>query len=124
MNDKDFERIIDEAIDITVPDGLARRLEARIDLCASVEQRRRRLVRLSAGAVAAAVLIAAGIFITVESNPSQPVDTYTDPAEAALAAEYMLTYMSKELNKGINQASAVVGEFEKVNNTLDKYFNK
>ncbi|MDR1257824.1 MAG: hypothetical protein LBK65_00890 [Tannerellaceae bacterium] len=121
MNDEYFDRLLDEALNIPVPEGLAGRLEAQIDRYAAAARRRR--IRLVAG-VAASIILAAGIFINTDKQPSGPADTFSDPVEAAAAAERMLTFMSAQLNEGLHQVSEAGEKFEEANHTIDKYFNK
>jgi hypothetical protein len=125
MNDKDFDRLLDEALRIPIPEGLAERLENRIERLAAAEKKHtlRRRLRWVAG-VAAAVLLAAGIFMQTEGRPSVPADTFSNPEEAAEAAGHALAFMSAQMNNGLNRVSAAGQEFEKVNRTIEKHFNK
>jgi hypothetical protein len=124
MNDKDFNHLMDEALHIPIPEGLAERLEKQIDWYAAAEKKRRIRLRYWSTAAAAVALLAIGIFLQTGKRSHTPADTFANPAEAALAAEHALALMSTQLNKGLNQVSTAEQEFEKVNKTIDKYFNK
>ncbi|MDR2119014.1 MAG: hypothetical protein LBP25_05735 [Tannerellaceae bacterium] len=124
MNEKDFDRLLDEALHIPLPEGLANRLAGQIDRYAAEEKKRTRRRLFRAISAVAAVLLAAGIFLTTERTPRAPADTFADPAEAALAAEHALAFMSSQLNKGLNRVSAAGQEFERVNKTIEKHFKK
>jgi dTDP-4-dehydrorhamnose reductase len=123
MNEKDFDRLIDEALDIPVPEGLAGRLEKQIDRYAAAG-RKRRIRRFYWTTGAAAAILAAGLFLQTEKRLRAPADTYADPVEAALAAEQTLTFLSAQLNKGLHQAAGAGEEIEKVNKTIEKYLIK
>jgi hypothetical protein len=121
MNSKDFDRLMEEALHISVPEGLAGRLEKQIDALAAGEKKRKTR-RLSAiTGLAAAALLGIGIFLHTDRQPHTPADTFTDPAEAALAAEHALAFMSEQLNRGLEQASGAAQEFDKVNEILNKH---
>jgi hypothetical protein len=120
MNDNELDRLIDEALNIPLPPGLSGRLEQQIDLLAARERKRRaRFLLWTAGAAAA--MLALALLLPVEQRPIRPADTYTDPREAALAAEQALTFMSAQLNRGLAQVSTAGREFEKINQVLDKH---
>jgi hypothetical protein len=123
MNEKEFDRLIDEASHISLPEGLSSRLEAQIDEWAFEEkkQKRHRLIYWASG-VAAAAVICIGIFLA--PAPHHPADTYSDPEEAALAAAQALSLMSTQFNKGMAQVSTAKDEFEKVNEIINKHFNE
>ncbi|MDR2388362.1 MAG: DUF3379 domain-containing protein [Tannerellaceae bacterium] len=125
MNEKDFDRLLNEALNIPIPYGLAERLEKQIEQQAAAEKNRTphtiyyRLISL-----AAIVLLAIGIFLQINKQPHTPTDTFTDPVEATLAAEQALGFMSRQLNRGLDRITYAQQEFEKANKTLEKYFNK
>ncbi|MDH6305972.1 bacteriorhodopsin [Parabacteroides sp. PF5-5] len=127
MDDKEFDSMIDEALNIPVPEGLAERLEQHIDKLAENEkkQKRHRLTYWATSA-AAVILLTIGIFIgtDLQANQARMADTYTDPAEAAIAAEKVLAFMSTQLNKGLDQVENAGQEMEKVNQILDKHFKE
>jgi hypothetical protein len=124
MNDNELSRLLNEALHIPLPKGLSERLEGRIDQWASKEkkQNRRRLLYWATGA-AAAIALAVGIFFPAAPQRQQ-ADTYSDPHEAAIAAEQALAFMSAQLNKGLDQVSSAQEEIEKVNEILNKHFKE
>lgn len=124
MNDDEVDRLIDESLEIPIPEGLSERLEAHIDALAAGEKKRklRRLTHWATSA-AAVVLLCIGIFfgINKQSSQQQMADTFTDPKEAALVAEQALAFMSTQLNKGIGEVENAGQEIEKINQILDKH---
>lgn len=121
IDDKEIDALIEQALkeEQALPEGLSNRLSQSIDSWQQAEQhqrtkRRTLVVRLSSLAVAASLLL----LLFVKWNPSTPTeqeltasasiweDTYTDPNEAAAAAQEALRLLSKNLNKGMNMASA------------------
>lgn len=127
MDDKQIDELINKALceELELPEGLSERLELQIDTWAG--RRRRSLRYWLGGAVAAVLLLCVGIFTLEEEEGSgreQPLaDTYTDPHEAALAAQDALAFLSSNLNKGISQMQDVRQEIDKVNRILNKQFN-
>ncbi|MDR2497591.1 MAG: hypothetical protein LBD21_10750 [Tannerellaceae bacterium] len=106
MNESEFDKIMDDALKVDLPAGLAERLEAAVDERAS-RSRRLRLLMPAAG-LAASLLICAGILLSQRRAPMR--DTFDDPREAALAAEQMLTLVSREINLGLEQVASVERE--------------
>ena len=127
MDDKELDRMIDEALDIPIPKGLAERLEQHIDHMAANEKKRK-LHRFIywATSTAAVILLCIGIFMGIESpsNHNKLADTYTDPAEAAIAAEKALAFMSAQLNKGLEQVNEAGQKIENVNQIVYKHLSK
>ena len=134
MNDKQIDELINKVLreDQTLPEGLSERLEQQIDSWAAAEKKetvrsschRRSLYWLS-GAVAAILLLCVGIFGLTDLNTGkqQLADTYTNPQEAAIAAQKALAFMSSNLNKGIDQINDAQQELNKVNRILNKHLN-
>ena len=117
MDDKKIDELINKALqeEQALPEGLSRRLEQQIDAWASAEE---------SGAVAAILLCIAFFQYDVSSHtPDRPRDTYTNPEEAAVAAEKALLLLSQNLNKGISQVNDAEQEIDKVNNILNKHLN-
>ena len=119
MNDKNIDELINKALqeEQALPEGLSRRLEEQIDAWAATEEkktrsltRRRTLYWLSG--VAASILLCIRL-----------ADTYTNPKDAAVAAEKALLLLSHNLNKGISQVNDAGQEIDKVNNILNKHLN-
>lgn len=129
MNDKDFDKLIQEALrsEQELPEGLSERLEHNIDQLAADERtlkisiRKRRSIYWF-GSIAASLIVGVAIFFQVESRYTEPKDTFSDPREAAVAAQNALALLSTKLNKGLDQISAAGEEVHKVNAIVDKQF--
>jgi hypothetical protein len=127
MNDEEADRLIDESLEIPIPEGLSERLEAHIDALAAEEKKRKvRRFMYQATGIAAIALLCIGIFTgTGKQSPAlSAVDTFSDPEEAAVAAGQALAFMSAQLNKGIGKVEDAGQEIEKVNHLLDKHFKE
>lgn len=130
MDDKKIDELINKALqeEQALPEGLSRRLEKQIDTWASTEEkktrsltRRRTLYWLSG--VAATILLCIS-FLQYKSSyqaHDRLSDTYTNPKDAAAAAEKALLLLSQNLNKGISQVDNAGQEIDKVNNILNKH---
>lgn len=128
MNEKDLDKLMDDAIHIPIPEGLGERLEQQIDELAALEKKRslRRFI-VRAASAAAVVLLCVALFLKTDPlshRSPQLADTYTDPKEAAAAAEQALAFMSTQLNKGMDQVADAGQEIEKVNQILKKHFKE
>ena len=133
MDDKRLDEWIEKALqeDLALPEGLKERLEARIDRLAkeekSVSLPRRSSLRVRSlywiSGVAAAVLAAAFLIFSEPDRPAPTVaDTFTDPEEAAVVARHALAFMSKNLNKGLDEAREAGEEVAKINQIVNKHF--
>ena len=96
MNNKDFDRLMEEALHIPIPEGLAGRLEKRIDAYALREKRHKTRRFYGITGLAAVALLCVGIFLQTSLQRRQPADTFTDPAEAAAAAGQALAYYGRD----------------------------
>lgn len=131
MNDKEVDKLIREALrsEQELPDGLSDRLEQYIDQLAEEEKKkqkpplmkRRSMYWLSG--VAASFLL--GVIFFFQAEKAQPTikDTYSDPYEAAIAAQDALAFLSTQLNKGLDQVSEAKEEVDKVNDIVVKQLN-
>lgn len=132
MNDKQIDELINKALreDGELPEGLSGRLEQYIDNLAAKEQRqksplmRRQFIYLFGG-VAAAMLIGFVLFLQTDNFYNKPTtaDTFSDPQEAAIAANKALAFMSTQLNNGLDQVSDAEQEINKVNKIVNKQLN-
>lgn len=128
MNDKQIDELINKVLreDQTLPEGLSERLEQQIDAWAAAEKKetirssfRRRSLYWLSGAAAIA-LLCVGIFqFAASEKEHQLADTYTNPQEAAIAAQEALAFLSVNLNKGIEQVNEAQQEMNKVNEILN-----
>jgi hypothetical protein len=121
MNNKDFDRLVEEALDIPIPEGLAGRLEKQIDAYAARERIHKTRRFCGFAGLAAVILLCIGIFLQTGRQVHAPADTFVDPAEAAVAAGHALAFVSAQLNKGLEQVSGAEQKFEKVNEILNKH---
>lgn len=130
MDEKKIDELIRKALqeEQAFPEGLSRRLEEQIDAWAATEEKkarpqaRRRTLYWLSGA-AASILLCVGLFQYTPDRHDRLTDTYTNPREAAVAAEQALLLLSQNLNKGISQVDGAGQEIEKVNNILNKHLN-
>lgn len=140
MDDKRIDELINEALreDMALPDGLAERLERRLDSLASRADaeagaprvsiraregrspRRRFLYALSG---VAAALIGVVCYIGIESARPAKADTFTDPREAALVAQDALALLLRNLNKGLEQAREANREITRIQDIVNKHLN-
>lgn len=128
MNDKQIDELINKVLreDQTLPEGLSERLEQQIDAWAAAEKKetirssfRRHSLYWLSGAAAVA-LLCVGIFqFVAPEKEHQLADTYTNPQEAAIAAQEALAFLSINLNKGIEQVNEAQQEMNKVNEILN-----
>ena len=128
MNDKQIDELINKVLreDQTLPEGLSERLEQQIDAWAAAEKketirssfRQRSLYWLSGAAAVALLCIGIFQFVAPEKE-HQLADTYTNPQEAAIAAQEALAFLSVNLNKGIEQVNEAQREMNKVNEILN-----
>lgn len=132
MNDKKIDELIDRVLqeEQLLPEGLSRRLEQQIDAWAVVEKKRslrpihKRMLYGLCG-VAASILLCLALFqYGVPSHtPECFCDTYTNPQDAAVAAEKALLLLSQNLNKGLQQVDNAGQEIDKINTILNKHLN-
>jgi hypothetical protein len=120
MNDKDFDRLLAEAAQIRIPEGLGDRLEKQIDAWAAKEKKRKWRLYTPIAVVAACLCL--GWFLQTGSFQSSPCDTFSNPEEAALAAGKALAFMSEQFNKGMEHVAGAEKEIQKVNKVLYKHF--
>lgn len=132
MNDKQIDELINKVLreDQTLPEELSERLEQQIDTWSAAEKKetirssfRHRSLYWLSGAAAAIILLCVGIFGLTDLNTGKQelTDTYTNPQEAAIAAQEALAFMSVNLNKGIEQMNDAQQEINKVNRILNKH---
>jgi len=136
--DRDILIALNDSSEITLPEGISERLENAIDnhitetLITENEllhkkiplysKTRRFLIAVVSSA--AAILLCIGIFFVSENIQSTDmiVDTYTDPEEAAIAAEQALMLVSTKLNQGLSPLEMVKDNIDKTNELLNDNF--
>jgi len=109
---------------IQVPESVSKRLEESImqmEAPQKVLPLSRKWYYWISGAVAVALLCIGLFFATREPSPPQMADTFSNPEEAALVAEQTLSYISAQMNKGLNKVTDAELEFDKVNQLLKKH---
>lgn len=132
MNDKQIDELIDQVLhkDQTLPEGLSQRLEQQIDTWSDAGKKemprssfRRRSLYWLSGASAAIFLLCIGLseLTDPERTDRRLTDTYSNPQEAAAAAQKALAFLSSNLNKGIDQINDARQEMNKVNRILNKH---
>lgn len=125
MDDKRIDELIKRALqeDMSLPDGLADRLESRIDMLAENERSKERFKRRSFLLIPAAAAILGVILLIGDGfrgdNPRM-ADTYSNPEEAALVAQEALAFMSRNLNKGLNQMDDAGKDIVRINSIINK----
>ena len=126
--DRDIFNALYDTADIPLPEGIAERLETAIDkhiaeTSAPIGKKIyfNRLYAVISGA-AAVVLLCVGIFFLTEkqSQTNYIADTYSDPKEAALAAEQALLFVSNKLNQGLSPLEKVTESVDKTNKLLNE----
>lgn len=125
MDDKRIDELIKRALqeDMSLPDGLTDRLESRIDMLAENERSKERFKRRSFLLIPAAAAILGVILLIGDGfmgdNPRM-ADTYSNPEEAALVAQEALAFMSRNLNKGLNQMDDAGKDIVRINSIINK----
>lgn len=126
MDERNIDKLIEQALkeEQALPEGLADRLSQKIDLWEENERQarsRKRTLFLYAASTAAAVFLAfhvAPSLSLLQRDDVQMADTYSDPEEAAAAAQKALVLLSANLNKGIKQATASTQEMNRIENVV------
>jgi hypothetical protein len=122
--DRDLFRALHDPSEIKLPEGLSERLENHIDKYIKKKTKKTGYLLISAGSIAAAILLLMGIFFFHEQssadNDGMITDTYTDPREATIAAEKILTLISVNLNKGFLPLEKTKESIDKTNELLNK----
>ena len=80
---------------------------------------------INISSAAAVILLCIGLFFTFEkSTKSHTIaDTYTNPEEAAIVAEQMLTLVSTKLNKGFSPLEKIKESIDKTSGLLNESLN-
>ena len=136
--DRDIFNALCDSSEIALPKGINERLEKAIDnhIAETSTQKneiqhkklplhsRTRRLFMAVTSSAAVILLCIGIFIFSDRrNPSDMiVDTYTNPKEAAMAAEQALMLVSTKLNQGLSPLGKVKDSMDKTNELLNENF--
>ncbi|MDR0538574.1 MAG: hypothetical protein LBH04_11135 [Tannerellaceae bacterium] len=123
MNESELNRIIDDAIHIHIPQDLEQRLESQIDNWDMQAKRQRRQRRIYWTTAIAAALITAVLLLPPKAH-RQPHDTFTSPKEAAAATEKALTFLSAQMNKGLEPMENIDRKIEQINLIINQQIMK
>ena len=137
-NDRDLFIVLYDSSEITLPEGINERLERfldkHIEQTFSIEKEirlkkipfysKKRRLYIAVASSAAAILLCVSIFFVSDSSssPDMIADTYTNPQEAAIAAEQALMLVSSKLNKGLSPLEKVKVSVDKTNEVLNENF--
>ena len=136
--DRDVLMALNDSSEIMLPEGISERLESAIENYISessipeneipgkkipLHSKTKRLF-IAVVSSAAAILLCIGIFFASENRklPDMIADTYTNPEEAAIAAEQALMLVSTKLNQGLSPLEMVKDNIDKTNELLNDNF--
>lgn len=117
---------------IPIPEGLEKRLSAKIDEWEQEEKKAKRRflkprpLRYTAIAASFALVFGIGYHLLNQDNHTNIAeqDTYQDPVKAKLEAERALTLLAVNLNKGMGQLEKAKALSDKTEKTLEKQLNQ
>jgi hypothetical protein len=137
--DRNLFHALYDSSDIHMPEGLSERLEGKVDRYIKetdiTNEKKYRTVNfhrkikrlfISIGSIAAAILFLTGIFFFYDKSSTENdvvADTFTNPQEAAIAAEKVLVLVSSKLNKGLSLLEKAKESMDKTNELLNESFN-
>lgn len=107
---------------IPVPDGLEQRLSDSIDRWDKAERRRSSLWRRTT-AIAASVVVAAGIgvyFVVGTPADKGTTDTYSDPEQAYVETCKAVDLLAQTLDRGFSTVDKVSDKCKRVQDRLNK----
>ena len=123
--DRDLFRALYESPDCSMPKNFSQRLESKIDRhikengsVQSAPSIKTFFIRISSAAAIALLCISTFFFLS--RNPGHLSDTYSDPAEAAVAAEQALMFVAAKLNAGLSSMDKVNESINKTNEIINK----
>lgn len=132
MEEIDFK----ELDNIPIPEGLEERLTDSIDKWEKAEHKHTQRLRRTAVAIAASVLMVAGIGIyfyadtlsdkedsdtqAIASSDSGTTDTYSDPKVAYREAEKAIDLLAYNLNRGIRQYEEATDKCRRIQESMGK----
>jgi len=129
FTDRDIFNALHDTTDIPLPEGITSRLESAIDKhIEDASMQKSKIISINRlyiaiSSAAAVVLLCIGLFFVSEKKPFQSnyiADTYSDPKEAALAAEQALLFVSGKLNQGLSPLEKVTENVDKTNKLLNE----
>ena len=128
QTDRDIFNALYDTAEIPLPEGMTERLETAIDkhIAETSEQKVKKIsfnrIYVAISSAAAVVLLCVGLFFATE-KPFQThyiADTFSDPEEAALAAEQALLFVSSKLNQGLSPLEKITESVDKTNKLLNE----
>ena len=137
--ERDIFNALYDTPDISLPKGIAKRLEKamnkHIAKTTNLENelhnkktlyQKTRKLYISISSAAAVILLCIGLFFVSDKNSQSHAiaDTYTNPEEAAIVAEQVLTLVSSKLNQGFSSLEKIKESVDKTNELLNKTLNK
>jgi hypothetical protein len=131
--DRDLFHTLYDSSGICIPEGFSERLEHQINShirktgFTDVSRTKIKRLWIGTGSIAAAILLLTGIFFFHGESPVKKdaiTDTYTDPQEAAAAAEKILALVSSKLNEGLSPLEKAKESIDKTNELLTKNLNR
>ena len=124
--DRDLLHVLYDPARIPLPKGLSEKLESVIDnhIAKTANRKSKTRIRklyISILSVAAVALLCIGLFFAIDrpSDKDFIADTYTNPEEAAIAAEQALLFVSAKLNQGLSPLEKVRESVNKTNEILN-----
>ena len=141
--DRDMFNALYDSSEITLPEGMTERLEKAIDKHIAeniivehptkttipdnevqIFAAKSRKIFMVISSAAAVILLCVGLFFINNEKPSSQfiADTYTNPKDAAVAAEQALMLVSDKLNKGFSSLEKVREGTDKTNKLLNENF--
>lgn len=130
-NDRDIFHALYNPADIPLPKGFSKRLENSIDnhirkkvqtKSKSFSNTRRLFIGISSAAAVIVFCISLFFYTNKNPQPQMIADTFTNPEEAAIAAEQVLVLVSSKLNKGLVPLEKVKESINKTNELLNESF--
>lgn len=129
--DRDMFNVLYDPSKIPLPKKISERLENVIDkhIAETALQENRsplkiKKIFIGITGIAATILLCIGLFFISDKHPQSHIiaDTYTNPEEAAVAAEKALMLVSTKLNKGLSPLEKAKESVNKTNELLNENF--
>ena len=121
--DRELFNALHDASRIPFPEGVSERLEHAIDKHITKKSASKiRILYISIVSAAAVILLCISLFFITDkrSHSDFIADTFTNPEEAALAAEQALLFVSSKLNQGLSPLEKVKESISITNKVLNE----
>lgn len=119
---QELERIADDTA-VTIPDSLGDRVKDAL-LSSMLQRRRHRRKETIGFAILAPVAVAAALGLILWTRPPKLQDTFDDPALAYAQLEETFTYISDQIEKGLDIADEATPAINKPAEILKKTLKK